>query len=74
MSNLVSTYSELGRYSDALSMQESVLDFMRRILPADCPRIGEGHVGNSCCKCFSDRCVSLVLMRRHGHEQPSADI
>ena len=44
MSNLASTYSELGRHSDALAMQESVLELRRRVLPADHPDIGEGHV------------------------------
>ena len=45
MGNLASTYSALGRHSDALAMQESVLEFFRRVLPADHPDIGEGDVG-----------------------------
>ena len=44
MSNLAGTYFELGRHSDALAMQESVLEVFRRVLPADHPHIGEGHV------------------------------
>ena len=44
MSNLAQTYSALGRHSDALAMEESVLEFRRRVLPADHPSIGEGHV------------------------------
>ena len=44
MGNLAATYSALGRHSDALAMQESVLEFSRRVLPADHPSIGEGHV------------------------------
>ena len=44
MSDLAGTYSALGRHSDALAMQESVLEFSRRVLPSDHPDIGEGHV------------------------------
>ena len=44
MSNLALTYSALGRHSDALAMEESVLEFRRRVLPADHPSIGEGRV------------------------------
>ncbi len=45
MSNLASTYSELGRHTDALAMEERVLEFQRRVLPADHPDIGEGCEG-----------------------------
>ncbi len=45
MGNLASTYHELGRYADALAMQEQVLEFRRRVLPADHPDIGEGCEG-----------------------------
>ena len=45
MSNLASTYRDLGRHTDALAMQERVLDFLRRVLPANHPDIGEGCVG-----------------------------
>ena len=53
MGNLAQTYSALGRHSDALAMQESVLEFTRRVLPADHPDIGEGHVwsGAACALC-----------------------
>ena len=53
MSNLAQTYSALGRHSDALAMKESVLEFRRRVLPADHPDIGEGHVwsGAACALC-----------------------
>ena len=44
MSNLAQTYSALGRHLDALAMQESVLEFFRRVLPAEHPEIGEGRV------------------------------
>ena len=44
MGNLANTYSALGRDSDALAMEESVLEFYRRVLPADHPDIGEGRV------------------------------
>ena len=42
MGNLASMYSDLGRHSDALAMKERVLEFRRRVLPADHPDIGEG--------------------------------
>ena len=44
MSWLALTYSDLGRHSEALAMQESVLEFTRRVLPAEHPDIGEGRV------------------------------
>ena len=44
MSQLASTYSALGRHSEALAMAESVLEFRRRVLPAEHPSIGEGRV------------------------------
>ncbi len=43
MSNLASTYSDLGRHADALAMSEQVLEFRRRVLPANHPDIGEGR-------------------------------
>ena len=52
MGSLAVTYSDLGRHSDALAMKESVLEFYRRVLPADHPDIGEGHVcGAAACAC-----------------------
>ncbi len=45
MSNLASAYSDLGRHADALAMRERVLEFQRRVLPANHPDIGEGCVG-----------------------------
>jgi hypothetical protein len=45
MNNLTSTYSALGRHADALAMGERVLEFQRRVLPANHPEIGEGCVG-----------------------------
>ncbi len=42
MSNLAATYSALGRHADALAMKEQVLEFRRRVLPANHPSIGEG--------------------------------
>ncbi len=51
MNNLAQMYSKLGMHSDALAMQESVLEFRRRVLPADHPDIGEGHVSNLCFFC-----------------------
>jgi tetratricopeptide (TPR) repeat protein len=40
MSNLASTYSDLGRHQDALKMKEDTLEFQRRVLPPDHPDIG----------------------------------
>ena len=45
MGNLAETYSALGRHTDALAMEERVLEFRRRVLPADHPDIGEGCEG-----------------------------
>jgi hypothetical protein len=42
MGNIASTYSALGRHADALAMGERVLEFRRRVLPANHPDIGEG--------------------------------
>ncbi len=45
MGNLASTYYTLGRHADALAMMERVLEFQRRVLPANHPSIGEGCEG-----------------------------
>ncbi len=42
MNNLAATYSALGRHADAVAMREEVLEFWRRVLPANHPDIGEG--------------------------------
>ena len=42
MGNLAGSYSALGRHADALAMGEQVLEFRRRVLPANHPDIGEG--------------------------------
>ena len=39
---LAMVLSEQGRHADALTMRERVLEFRRRVLPADHPDIGEG--------------------------------
>ena len=44
MNNLASTFRALGRHADALAMKERVLEFWRRVLPANHPDIGEGCV------------------------------
>ena len=41
MSNLSTTYSDLGRHEDALVLGERVLEFRRRVLPENHPDIGE---------------------------------
>jgi hypothetical protein len=51
MSNLASSYSALGRHADALAMKERVLEFLRRVLPADHPHIGEGLRGEGWVAC-----------------------
>jgi hypothetical protein len=40
MSNLAGMYSYLGRYQDALAMNEKTLEFRRRVLPENHPDIG----------------------------------
>jgi hypothetical protein len=45
MSNLAGTYCVIGRLADALAMGEQVLEFRRRVLPANHPNIGEGCAG-----------------------------
>ena len=45
MNNLAGMYSELGRHADALALFEQVLEFFRRVLPANHPSIGEGCAG-----------------------------
>ncbi len=45
MGNLAQTYKALGRHVDALAMGEQVLEFQRRVLPANHPDIGEGCLG-----------------------------
>ena len=46
MNNLAGTYSALGRHADALAMNERVLEFRRRVLPVNHPKIGEGCEGS----------------------------
>ena len=45
MGNLALTHSALGRHADALGLFEQVLEFWRRVLPANHPDIGEGCAG-----------------------------
>ena len=45
MGNLAQTYGAHGRHVDALAMGEQVLEFRRRVLPANHPDIGEGCAG-----------------------------
>ncbi len=42
MNNVASMYRDLGRHADSLAMAEQVLEFQRRVLPANHPDIGEG--------------------------------
>jgi hypothetical protein len=67
MSNLASTYSELGMHQDAFVLREEALDVFRRALPDDHPEIGS----QSGCR----RSCDGPLMRhfcRGGHEQSRA--
>ncbi len=60
MSNLATTNSKLGRHADALAMLERVLEFQRRVLPADHPDIGEGGLrGEGCAACFVIGCEGI---------------
>ncbi len=45
MTNLAGTYRALGRHVDAVALSEQVLEFQRRVLPANHPDIGEGCAG-----------------------------
>ena len=49
---LASVLSDQGRHSEALAMQESVLEFSRRVLPAEHPDIGKGHVWSAAACAF----------------------
>ena len=40
MNNLANTYRALGRYQDAVVLQEKTLEFRRRVLPENHPQIG----------------------------------
>jgi hypothetical protein len=66
---LASVLSDQGRHSDALAMQERVLEFYRRVLPENHLDIGEGRVG-SCTACgvlIVRRRGLLIVTCRHGH-------
>ena len=76
MHNLALTYSALRRHADALAMQERVLEFQRRVLPANHPDIGEGCAGRDA---FHSTCIDFEewgfdLYFRHGHGQPCSDV
>ncbi len=45
MNNLATTFYSLERHADALACYEQVLEFRRRVLPANHPDIGEGYMG-----------------------------
>jgi hypothetical protein len=40
MNSLANMYSDLGRYHDALVLQEKTLEFRQRVLPVNHPHIG----------------------------------
>jgi hypothetical protein len=77
MNNLASTYSELGRHADALAMEERVLEFRRRVLPANHPSIGEGCEGGMVCKLCGDlegMGLRFDLTDRRDHGQSCFDV
>ena len=66
---LASVLSDQGRHSDALAMEERVLEFYRRVLPENHPNIGEGRVGSgAACGVLIVRGRGLLIVTcRHGH-------
>jgi hypothetical protein len=60
---LARVLGDQGRYKEALAMQESVLEFRRRVLPEDHPDIGEGHVwsGIACGLWIAMVCVLFIV-------------
>ena len=55
MANLALTYKALERHAEALAMSEQVLEFQRRVLPANHPHIGEGCVGRDALHIYAVR-------------------
>jgi hypothetical protein len=77
MSNLASTYFALGRHADALAMDERVLEFDRRVLPADHPLIGEGcerRDGLHAMRLTARGLFWFDLTCRQGHGQSCFDV
>jgi hypothetical protein len=67
---LARVLSDQGRHSDALAMDERVLEFFRRVLPENHPSIGEGRVGiGVACGVLIVEDVLLIVTCRHGHGQ-----
>ncbi len=58
MHNIADSYSALGRHADAIAIGERVLEFRRRVLPANHPDIGEGCLGREWVAC------GVVVMMR----------
>ena len=56
MSNLAASYSDLGRLSDALVLNEKTLEFRLRVLPEDHPDIGDEQ-------CTLSECVDVTIFR-----------
>ncbi len=77
MANLAMSYSKLGRHSDALAMEERVLEFLCRVLPENHPDIGEWLCGegSGASGCEGIFFVSFELHNfRRGHGQPCFDV
>jgi hypothetical protein len=58
MSNLAASYSDQGRLSDALVLNEKALEFRRRVLPDDHPDIGKRSVQTL------RVCANVITLRR----------
>ncbi len=60
---LAMVLSEQGRHADALAMSERALEFLRRVLPANHPGIGEGCEGRGGLRCMlCDDCEGICLV------------
>ena len=73
---LARVLGDQGRNEEALAMQESVLEFRRRVLPAEHPDIGEGRVWSAAACAFFADCdgMGCRLTRRIGHEPSCCDV
>jgi hypothetical protein len=65
MNNVAESYTDLGRYEEALEMDIKTLEFRYRVLPEDHPDIGEGDAVHGGARCFP-RVIFCVICRR-GH-------
>ncbi len=59
MGHLAGAFSALGRYQDAVVMEEQTLEFLRRVLPENHPNIGSTGF---CCLLIEDDDVTLCTV------------